>query len=200
MAIPLIGGFSSGQLARQLGETYQPKQQRLMVGRDVAAMTHSPLATQGTRDVVVGSAEDTRFSSTAIFNIAAQAAKSGFMVRDFRQIGNQAGIEGNILAATQSVDGQPTLPSVSNGDYKATIDGETLTISEKSLDENDKEKWQAIKSVEVKGDTRLTWDDHGKPSILTGSAALPPGKLPADGPNEMPIRRPSAHVEAGYVT
>ena len=200
MAIPLIGGFSPSQLSSQIGSTYQPKQQRLMVGRDVAATSWTSTAAPGTRNIVVGNAEDTRFSSNAVFNTVKQVAQMGFHVQNFRTVSNKDGHSGVYNPVISAQEGNKTQPSVTNGNYNAAFDGKSLVVSEKFLNDKGKEEWRVVEEVEIKSDTRLVWNKEGKPSILTGAAALTDGKLAADSDSEILIRKSGAEVQAGSGT
>ncbi|MDL2307328.1 hypothetical protein LJC48_04800 [Desulfovibrio sp. OttesenSCG-928-C06] len=200
MAIPLIGGLTSGQFGLKIGQTYQPKKQRLMVGRDIAAYDWTQMAERGTRNIIIGDPLDSRFAADTAFAAARDAARQGFVVKGFNQTSGPGLLQNNYKNLSDNIDESSPNPTIRKGDYRAQFDGESLNITQKYTDEDGEEKWRVISQTKITGDTRLTWDENGTPSVLTGSAALTNGKLEAKGDDEIIIRKSGADVLAGNGT
>ena len=198
MSINFFGMSALG--GKNYGEVWQPKTQRLMVGRDIAPMTSSEMEGKVDRAVTIGKGDDVAFMSQRIFNFAKNKTQNGFSIRGFRSFENA-----EALASTDK--GQSSLGSNvlhENDQYKLILERNggsfSLTSYEKVTNEDGSEGFKQLEQVKFSGDAKISFAADGAPQILTGGAALRNGELTATGKDEILIRNSGAAVKAGENT
>lgn len=182
----LFGGLQSMLNSGAYDGTWSPKSSRIMVGRDVGALTATTVNGDGIGRTVVAHGDDVTFKSRDIFALAKQAARQGMSVKGFRNVTDKS------VYDDKSVAGSSVLAE--NGAYRVSFSGDSLHIRDKSKPLEDKD---AVITIKITEDTRIAWNDDGSPQILQGAAARTRGVLAARGEGEILIRHSSVAVEAG---
>lgn len=196
MSINFFGLSAMG--GKNYGEVWQPKTQRLMVGRDIAPMTSSEPEGKIDRGVVIGKGDDVSFMSGKIFNFAKSQAQSGLTVRGFRSFENAAALSG------MEKDTYSSGITLHDSDkYQVILErsgnGYTLAAYEKDPD-NKEQPLKQLEVVKFTGDAKISFNADGSPNIMTGAAALKGGELAATGSDEILVRTSGANVKAGVNT
>ncbi len=192
--------FNFGSLmsdAKNIGDVWKPKTQRLRVGSDISPLTSTAVGETGNRTITVAEGDDVRLKSTGIFDWARQASKQGSQVKNFRLLddaqfspsaGGQDKTQG--ASATSSV-------LYDQGKRSVVFSGGKLFVLEK---DDSGEPPVILDEFTVTGDSRLSWDKDGNAVFTSGRDALTGGKLVAGGANEILIRTSGVDVEAGAGT
>ncbi|SHN67120.1 hypothetical protein [Desulfovibrio litoralis] len=167
---------------------WTPKQNKIVVGRDVGRISATGFETQKEK-IVLGDGDDVAFKSKNIFDLAKRGSMSGYSVKNFRDVSD------NDLA-NKTVTNSESL--FENDKYFVAFFDNTITIYEKNDDPKTPAK--LIISTKIKDDTLISWGEDGVPQITTGAAAKTDNVLKATGINDILIRKNASKVEAGTGT
>lgn len=198
----LLTGLNSSINLGRIGSCWQPKSDRIRVGRDVGAFTATTFTEQTARNTVIGNGDDVALKSEDLFSRAKSAAQQGFGIRNFRAVSDQDLKDGAVKArglirssGDYSVSFSDGALNIKNGDYSASIQDGTITIYQKHA-EKDKAPTLVMKAA-ITDDSRLVWNEDGTPELLTGNAARTGGILQAQSENEVILSVSGSNVKAG---
>ena len=176
-----------------LGSRWQPKENRIRVGRDVAALTSTGFSGRSANSMVLGHGDDVTLKSRELFQFAMSSAQAGHQPQSFRALSRGFGQEGNSFVVPKAA----TLAT--QGDFTVSYDSGSgmVRIFEKNAETDE---YALVQSVAARQDIKISWGEDGKPQVLAGSDALTMGNLEATGQNEVLIRVSDADVLAGSGT
>lgn len=163
--------------AKSIGSTWAPKQQRLMVGRDLASIHKAP---EKEKDHAVILANSIKQYDTASgrMNWAASQTSLGFSLKEKINISPNGS--------------EQMLASGSRESVYLVQDKSGMSLRIKNAGGEE----QSIR-LDGKDDIRISWNKDGSAEVFTGEAAKINGKLAAQGTNDVLVRFSNVNVEAG---
>lgn len=177
----IFNGLNSILNSRSAGQLWTPKSSRVMVGRDVGALSATVCSGESSHNIVVGHGDDVTLKSKTVFDMAKAATQSGKTALDFRSV-SDIDIERWKTVARHA-------PLFKNDDYSISFSDGILEIKDRNAASSQK--------IKVTDDVRISWNEDGSPKIIQGARARTKGVLAAQGENEILIRSSRTDVEAG---
>jgi hypothetical protein len=192
------GSLSSILNTSSIGTVWQPKSNRIQVGRDVGALSATGFCGGPDRNRVLGQGDDVTLKSRWLFDFVKAKTESGGTVPDFRELSKVIKEFGETgFASPSMLKGVDGTVLQQKGDYVVSYNGGGLLVYKKNAEAGE---FTQVTAVSGKQDIRIAWDGNGEPQILTGGAALTNGVLAAQGENEFLFRASKADVAAGKGT
>ena len=163
-----------------IGRTWAPKRQRLMVGRDVASI-HKEAPREQTNGIILSDSVKLLEAALASSSQATDKTRLGFSLK--------ADIKSS-LQDTALRQEQLLAEGAGESVYLVNNNGKTML----RISGGEQETLIELKQGE---DIRIGWDKEGKAQVFTGADALKGGKLVSQGENDILVRMSSADVAAG---
>lgn len=172
--------YGFGNISRR----WQPKRQRLMVGRDIAPV-HKEAPKEKTSSVILADSVKLLEAAQSEYSRAADTTRLGFSLKGDIKVSPEKTDGDNVIRQEQLLaeGGSESIYLVQNGG-KAM-----LRISGAG-----EERLIELKPGE---DLRISWNKDGSAEVFSGAAALTGGKLAAQGDNDILLRMSAVDVQAG---